>query len=227
MKTIEQMYNEAKALVEDRTYQIGEISEKTGLQKTAEGWVKPKSQQGNKSKEKNTEKKAEHKPVDNWEETRMASGKIYDTPDKSYRIIERKDIDTGESTFDIRNLKNDRAEDIKGIKSLEEAKAFAEKHYGDTKENGTKENNAVKQWEESAKKDAQKYKESMVIMQHPDGSVTAIRESSPDIERAEYNGYEKISLVRPDGSVKRKQETTDNACRIAADTKIKLSKIKK
>ena len=32
-----------EADVEDRTYQIGEISQKTGLQKTAEGWVKPKS----------------------------------------------------------------------------------------------------------------------------------------------------------------------------------------
>lgn len=31
-----------EADVEDRTYQIGEISQKTGLQKTAEGWVKPK-----------------------------------------------------------------------------------------------------------------------------------------------------------------------------------------
>lgn len=29
--------------VEDRTYNIGEISQKTGLQKTANGWVKPKS----------------------------------------------------------------------------------------------------------------------------------------------------------------------------------------
>lgn len=35
--------NEAhKADVEDRVYKIGEISEKTGLQKTANGWVKPK-----------------------------------------------------------------------------------------------------------------------------------------------------------------------------------------
>lgn len=41
--TIEEMYGNAKALVEDRTYNIGEISEKTGLQKTANGWVKPKS----------------------------------------------------------------------------------------------------------------------------------------------------------------------------------------
>lgn len=31
-----------EADVEDRIYQIGEISQKTGLQKTAEGWVTPK-----------------------------------------------------------------------------------------------------------------------------------------------------------------------------------------
>lgn len=46
--TLEQMYNEAKSLVEDRTYNIGEISEKTGLQKTANGWVKPKENKNNK-----------------------------------------------------------------------------------------------------------------------------------------------------------------------------------
>ena len=28
--------------VEDRVYKIGEISQKTGLMKTANGWVKPK-----------------------------------------------------------------------------------------------------------------------------------------------------------------------------------------
>ncbi len=50
-----------EADVEDRTYQIGEISQKTGLQKTAEGWVKPKS--GNsaggekKEEKKNSDKK--------------------------------------------------------------------------------------------------------------------------------------------------------------------------
>ena len=35
-----------EAETEDKVYQIGEISQKTGLQKTANGWVKPKS--GNK-----------------------------------------------------------------------------------------------------------------------------------------------------------------------------------
>lgn len=42
------MYGNAKALVEDKTYNIGEISEKTGLQKTANGWVKPKGNKNNK-----------------------------------------------------------------------------------------------------------------------------------------------------------------------------------
>ena len=39
----EELDKAREADVEDRTYQIGEISAKTGLQKTANGWVKPKS----------------------------------------------------------------------------------------------------------------------------------------------------------------------------------------
>lgn len=38
----EAIINAREAEVEDKTYQIGEISQKTGLQKTANGWVKPK-----------------------------------------------------------------------------------------------------------------------------------------------------------------------------------------
>lgn len=39
----EELNKAREADVEDRTYQIGEISQKTGLQKTANGWVKPKN----------------------------------------------------------------------------------------------------------------------------------------------------------------------------------------
>lgn len=39
----EELAKAREADVEDRTYNIGEISQKTGLQKTANGWVKPKS----------------------------------------------------------------------------------------------------------------------------------------------------------------------------------------
>ena len=39
----EEIIKAQEADVEDRRYNIGEISEKTGLQKTANGWVKPKN----------------------------------------------------------------------------------------------------------------------------------------------------------------------------------------
>lgn len=38
----EELIKAQEAVTEDRRYNIGEISEKTGLQKTANGWVKPK-----------------------------------------------------------------------------------------------------------------------------------------------------------------------------------------
>lgn len=48
-----EVLNKAReADVEDRRYNIGEISEKTGLQKTANGWVKPKSGGAAKGTEK-------------------------------------------------------------------------------------------------------------------------------------------------------------------------------
>ena len=37
----EELIKAQEAVTEDRRYNIGEISEKTGLQKTANGWVKP------------------------------------------------------------------------------------------------------------------------------------------------------------------------------------------
>lgn len=39
----EELIKAQEAETEDRRYNIGEISEKTGLQKTANGWVKPKT----------------------------------------------------------------------------------------------------------------------------------------------------------------------------------------
>lgn len=49
--TLDRLMNLVKPQTQDKTYQIGQISEKTGLQKTANGWVKPKSANGgNKEK---------------------------------------------------------------------------------------------------------------------------------------------------------------------------------
>ncbi|MBO5922667.1 MAG: hypothetical protein J6Q48_09825, partial [Bacteroidaceae bacterium] len=56
------------------------------------------------------------------------------------------------------------------------------------------------------KKDAKAYNENMVVLQNEKGETTAVRESSPDVEKAEAHGYKKMSLVRPDGSVKKHSE---------------------
>lgn len=47
----EQVIKAQEAETEDRTYQIGEISQKTGLQKTAEGWKPPKETKFGKVKQ--------------------------------------------------------------------------------------------------------------------------------------------------------------------------------
>lgn len=100
MKTIEQMYNEAKALVEDRTYNIGEISEKTGLQKTANGWVKPKKGTSTKKEEN---KSASDKPSPELvakrlarAEARKAQAKKTDTP-KTATKLEWKPVEGKEN----------------------------------------------------------------------------------------------------------------------------------
>ena len=69
----------------------------------------------------------------------------------------------------------------------------------------------VAEWEESAKTEAKRYNENMVILQNEKGETTAVRESSPDVEKAESKGYKKMSLVRPDGSVKKHQENNSES----------------
>ncbi len=61
----EQVIKAQEAETEDRTYQIGEISQKTGLQKTANGWVKPKKG-GNKVLSEQS------KPVESKSESRKS-----------------------------------------------------------------------------------------------------------------------------------------------------------
>lgn len=168
----EELIKAQEAEVEDRVYNIGEISQKTGLQKTANGWVKPKSgkQPGAKENdplsparrkaeriakmqkatgkaapygrtlkgtpktpddnpftERTQKRAAESKPAsEGWEETRMASGKIYDLKSQGKRIIEQYDPETETKTFKLRDLNNSRTPD-KEFKSLEEAKTAATK----------------------------------------------------------------------------------------------------
>ena len=61
----EELNKAREADVEDKVYQIGEISQKTGLQKTANGWVKPKSGKQQAAKVERTETTpAESKPAE-------------------------------------------------------------------------------------------------------------------------------------------------------------------
>ena len=86
-------------------------------------------------------------------------------------------------------------------------RASAESKQEEKKTSQTKVNTtSVTEWEESAKKDAKAYNENMVVLQNEKGETTAVRESSPDVEKAEAHGYKKMSLVRPDGSVKKHSE---------------------
>ena len=96
-----------EAETEDKVYQIGEISQKTGLQKTANGWVKPKSgkQPGAKKEEakiktnampkvngpdmavRNFESKGEK--VTNWNGTK--NGFLISTTKGDYQYVEKAD----------------------------------------------------------------------------------------------------------------------------------------
>lgn len=62
-----------EADVEDKTYQIGEISQKTGLKKTAEGWVTPKGKANAAIEAKG---KSENKS-DKWEKNKDYLNKEY------------------------------------------------------------------------------------------------------------------------------------------------------
>lgn len=124
----------AQEETEDKVYQIGEISQKTGLQKTANGWVQPKNGAAG-STEKKEDKQLKHSRQ----------------PDQS-----------------------------------------------------PEENLAA--WENSAKAEARILGENQVMLQNAMGDVTFYSEGNDEaIEKAESKGFKKMSLVRPDGSVKRHQ----------------------
>lgn len=56
----EELAKAREADVEDRTYNIGEISQKTGLQKTANGWVKPAGNKAVETKGKDVQRQMKH-----------------------------------------------------------------------------------------------------------------------------------------------------------------------
>ena len=160
----EELIKAQEAETEDTTYNIGEISEKTGLQKTANGWVKPKKGAAPAKKE----------------------------PGKATTAQRMK------AYVDAMNKKNG---EFAGSYKKSKAKSDAIKQEQLAQLNRA--NTDISEWEESAKSDAKAYNENMVVLQNAEGKTTIARESSPDVEKAEAHGYKKMSLVRPDGSVKK------------------------
>ena len=114
-----------EADVEDKTYQIGEISQKTGLQKTAEGWVTPKGKANAAIEAKG---KSENKS-DKWEKNKDYLNReriSMKTPSGGYvSIYESENPNQKNNRFRV-----DTGDYYNDFNTLDEAKAFAEKEYG-------------------------------------------------------------------------------------------------
>lgn len=116
------MYGNAKALVEDRTYNIGEISEKTGLQKTANGWVKPKS---NKGAKKDASEKGMSK---HWVQKGEEAAFVEQTPQEEKEMWKKVATRLSDEKLQLA-IKNRQGKDLSPIEKikLETAKAELEK----------------------------------------------------------------------------------------------------
>lgn len=206
--TLEEIYGNAKALVEDKAYQIGEISEKTGLQKTANGWVKPKSNKGAK-KDASGADVLNNKYYKNDVLTAAGEAKIVSQMDS--KVIQKR-IDELETL----KKQNGGKLGIHGEKELKIKKAELEKR---NKENGPKENSVEK-------------KTSSKSLKLPDekSSFQTDVNRMKKLKKEDYKQYtiqlEKLHSKYPINKWKDLYNKTanDSACRITADTKIKLKK---
>ena len=117
-----------EADVEDRTYQIGEIS-----QKTAEGWVTPKEKANAAIEAKG---KSENKS-DKWEKNKDYLNRerisMKTSSGGSVSIYESENPNQKNNRFRV-----DTGDYYNDFNTLEEAKAFAEKEYGGNSEGGAK-----------------------------------------------------------------------------------------
>lgn len=114
---------------EDKVYQIGEISQKTGLQKTANGWVKPKG-----GKQPGVKKEGSHPTAgatngDKWQKNTDYLGReriSMETPQGGkVSIYESSNPKQKNARFRV-----DTGSHYNEFNTMEEAKAFAEKQYG-------------------------------------------------------------------------------------------------
>lgn len=274
--TLEQMYNEAKALVEDRTYNFGDISEKTGLQKTANGWRPPKGNKGNsspkqeenKSKEQNSEQKASKMTYKEAESH---------LNEKQKELLNNMAKQNGKSIEEIYNefkdVINFGKRDPKLMEELERSNRFKQEKMA--KERQKKEDEIKQQRQEgeaNARAFQEKVKRGEIVYneksgQFEEGPKEKKTNKKPSIQeymkakdlmkkheaqyKKEMDDYEYMERLRANGvntsifnpmygekpqplenrssykeamETVKSYETTDNACRITADTKIRLKK---
>lgn len=269
--TLEEIYGNAKALVEDKTYQIGEISEKTGLQKTANGWVKPKSNKGakkdasgadvlNNKHYKDDVRTAEgeakivsqmdtkviQKRIDELETLKKQNGgKLGISGEKELKIkkaeLEKRNGSGPKGDVD-RFVKNNKSMWQKNIEKapdarLKELAAKSEKGNAAEKEVAkmAKEELAKRNKENGPKENGVEKKTSSKSLKLPDekSSFQTDVNRMKKLKKEDYKQYtiqlEKLHSKYPINKWKDLYNKTanDSACRITADTKIKLSKIKK
>lgn len=192
--------------IEHRTYNIGEISEKTGLQKTANGWVKPKKGTATKKEEntfsnvvKEIGEKQFRKNLQEYEDgvdwTHMSLNEIEQ---------ELKNYNIDPLTFYYKTREGSNQSKIKSSSAEQEKR---------NKENGAEQaaqtikGQNLKKQERWAKEDAKALNENMFILQHSDGRATSVPQSYDDeMKRIESKGFKIKSLVHPDGSVERREE---------------------
>lgn len=212
--------------VTDKTYKIGEISQKTGLQKQPDGsWAPPKG--GAKPAAKKGT--APDFKIGSDVKVKVNGGR----PGKITEI--RGDVVTVEMPAQGKlPARRDQyyKSDLEAAETKSAAKKEATKGEGrPLKHSGypdqTPEEN-LQAWENSVKTEARTLGENQVLLQNDVGDVTFYSESnSAGIEKAESKGFKKMSLVRPDGSVKRHQGNNP-AAKKEAETKKKgpaLSKV--
>lgn len=221
--TLEEIYGNAKALVEDKTYQIGEISEKTGLQKTANGWVKPKSNKGAKKDASGAD---------------VLNNKYYKddvlTPEGEAKIVSQMDTKVIQERIDeLETLKkqNGGKLGIYGERELKIKKAELEKR---NKENGVEKKT-------NKKPSIQEYMKAKDLMKKHEAQYKKEMDDFEYMERLKANGVntsifnpmfggkpqplENRSSYKEAMETVKSYETTDNACRITADTKIKVKNV--
>lgn len=226
--TLEEIYGNAKALVEDKTYQIGEISEKTGLQKTANGWVKPKSNKKESVKSEQINKTWSQSDVVKSVPNGWKKDDGVTTVPNGYVAITNGKSRFGEGGRETKIIKEEyfKKADNKTTKSAQnkkDAKAFAEKHYGDTKENEPKENNGEKKTKPSSKK-------SLKLPDEKSSFQTDVNRMKK-LKKEDYKQYtiqlEKLHSKYPINKWKDLYNKTvnDSTCRITADTKIKVKNV--